>query len=281
MTAQKDETPPDMDASSGLPSGFELALPPSPEQGPDAEWMARFAAAIERTEDWPSLTLLTQCFVSACGYDRFLYVVDIPKDNGVDGSFTFSTYPREWLAAYLDRGLAEFDPVLAAGMIRMLPFDWAEIPTTHPKSAEVRSQAASHGLRTGCVAPSRGPSLTSAVLMMARNQDLVLAGARRYAILSAAMMASHLILQRSLTLAEMQRTRYASQAGKLSPQDVELLHRFRQGSTVEMLKTEGMDPKGLESRLTRILKRLGGKDLDEALMRASVLGLMQWGGSIA
>lgn len=45
----------------------------------------------------------------------------------IDSPYVRTTYPAEWVARYLMKGYVMVDPVIKEGMLRSLPFDWAEI----------------------------------------------------------------------------------------------------------------------------------------------------------
>lgn len=56
------------------------------------------------------------------------------------------TYPAEWIKRYLQMGYIEIDPVVQAGFLRTLPFDWSELTVETPQQWEFMADALAHGV---------------------------------------------------------------------------------------------------------------------------------------
>jgi DNA-binding CsgD family transcriptional regulator len=56
------------------------------------------------------------------------------------------TYPPEWIKRYLEMNYVEVDPVLREGFLRVLPFDWSELPVSGGKQLAFMADALAHGV---------------------------------------------------------------------------------------------------------------------------------------
>lgn len=254
-----------------------MAEAPSSELGPDAVWMGCFLDSVLKAPDWMTLTALGQSFAEGCGYDRFLLVIDTPRRGNAEGAFILSSYPREWLNLYVKEGYVAFDPVLAHGLAGSLPFDWSEVDFSHPQTQELVYRAQRFGLRAGCSAPARDGREACGLLSLAKGEPEILKGARRAAVLSSALMASHALLARAVRIAEDQRAAYEAISGKLLDRDLQLLRDIGLSGSIEHVPCEGdAGRREIEGQVARIMSRLGARDMEEMMLRATVVGLVDW-----
>ncbi|WP_373236394.1 helix-turn-helix transcriptional regulator [Cohaesibacter celericrescens] len=61
------------------------------------------------------------------GHVTYHLAQTIAGELQIDSPYVRTTYPSDWVARYLMRGYVNVDPVIKEGMLRSLPFDWAEI----------------------------------------------------------------------------------------------------------------------------------------------------------
>jgi LuxR family transcriptional regulator, quorum-sensing system regulator CinR len=56
------------------------------------------------------------------------------------------TYPASWIKRYLQMGYVDLDPVIRAGFLRTLPFDWSELTISSPAEAAFLADALAHSV---------------------------------------------------------------------------------------------------------------------------------------
>lgn len=56
------------------------------------------------------------------------------------------TYPASWIKRYLESGYVDLDPVLRAGFVRTVPFDWSELTIDTEEQGAFLMDAMAHGV---------------------------------------------------------------------------------------------------------------------------------------
>lgn len=81
------------------------------------------------------------------------------------------TYDEAWIQHYKDRDYVSIDPVLNAGLKRMLPTDWSTFDRSSPKLKEFFGEAQEFGVgRQGLTMPIRGTNGEAAMLSITSDE---------------------------------------------------------------------------------------------------------------
>jgi DNA-binding CsgD family transcriptional regulator len=81
---------------------------------------------------------------SAFNVHAVYHLAHTPAGN-VDSPFVRTTYPAAWVSRYLLASYVKVDPIVRAGLERVLPFDWSEVNVT-PEALPMMRDAQGHGL---------------------------------------------------------------------------------------------------------------------------------------
>lgn len=257
-----------------------LGLPAPTGDIPDAEWMTTLLEAVDAAKDWKTLHRGCAAFTLAIGYDQFLYGFELPSTDGRYSSFVLYTYPDEWIARYNKRHYVEADPVVARGIIALAPFDWTEIVCTSEASREVIQTAVKFGLAGGFsvpVPPTRGLGGAGGLLNIASSRPLTLTGARRTAVFSAALLLAQRVLIAAMRIADAQRATFFAGRTPLTAAQKNVLQHLATGATEEAIAEKlSVSRSAIKDTLRAILRKMGAGSREEALVRASLFGLVGW-----
>lgn len=81
------------------------------------------------------------------------------------------TYDEGWIQHYKDRAYVEIDPVLTAGLKRMLPTDWSTFDRSTPEMKSFFGEADAFGVgRQGLTMPIRGANGEAAMLSITSDE---------------------------------------------------------------------------------------------------------------
>lgn len=86
-------------------------------------------------------------FSNSLGIELFAFAVAAPP-NRLDG---VSSYPKPWLARYLDKNYFSVDPVVKVARCADAPFEWSSetLPSMSREEVQMMREAAEFGIRAG------------------------------------------------------------------------------------------------------------------------------------
>lgn len=90
---------------------------------------ARFQDTFFEIQAKASVSGALEIFQRSYGIDFVTYHLALTIADVVDTPFVRTTYPDFWVSRYLLNGYVKIDPILHAGLVRQMPFDWREVDT--------------------------------------------------------------------------------------------------------------------------------------------------------
>lgn len=247
---------------------------------PSAAWFSGAIEKIDGATDWEGLRILCAAYAKRIGFDCFLYAFELPCADGRSSSVVISNYPDAWLAQYSARNYVASDAVVAKGMVDLLPFDWSELIFSSEASRLVAIDASSYGLVSGFtvpVPPTRSAFGASGLLNFASSKKRALRGTQREAILSQALLFAFHGMRAAVRIAEDSRARYFQKPPALTTQQLAALQLFANGSNDEGIACElRIGHTAAAKLIDSLAKKLGANSREDAIVRASLFGLLGW-----
>lgn len=147
------------------------------------------------------------------------------------------TYPPEWVETYVARDYFSIDPVVQAGRVGFLPFDWSSLDLTSPQTASLFREAETFDVgRYGVTLVIRGPHGERSLFTVTSN----LRGSEweklRGSIIGDLQVIAYYLHEQSLILSGLREQGVGRRLSKREAQCLELL-------------AQGMLPKQITSRL--------------------------------
>lgn len=88
---------------------------------------ARFQNTFAEIEVTATVSGALEIFQRKYGVDFVTYHLALTVADVVDTPYVRTTYPDFWVSRYLLNGYVKIDPVLHAGLVRQMPFNWREV----------------------------------------------------------------------------------------------------------------------------------------------------------
>ncbi len=193
--------------------------------------------------------------------------------NSDGDQYGCGTYPKEWVARYLQQGYLRIDPVVQGCYQRFHPVDWKRLDWSGKASRAFQKDAVAHGIgNQGYSIPIRGPNGQFALFTLSSNctdeeWDRFTEENRRALILVA-----HYFNQKAL---ELEPGRAPEPAQPLSPREIESLTLLGVGySRAQAAQTLSISEHTLRVYIESARFKLGAMNTTHAVARALSRGLI-------
>jgi DNA-binding CsgD family transcriptional regulator len=153
------------------------------------------------------------------------HVTSVPAAKAENPLFLL-TYPDEWVSTYIDRDYFSIDPVVNAGRVSSLPFDWSVLNWTSPQTATFLKQADSYGVgRHGVTLTIRGPRGERSLLTLTSNDNVRAWNALRDAAITDLQVLGHYLHDRTLLISGLRQQNGLPKLSNREKQCLELVAR--------------------------------------------------------
>ncbi|MBM7324789.1 LuxR family transcriptional regulator [Agrobacterium sp. S2] len=184
-----------------------------------------------------------------------------------------ATYPREWIARYIDRDYFMIDPAIATRRTGFFPVDWSSFETSSTVVREMFIEATAFGIGpNGVTLPVRGPfgerSVFSATSNASPRDWRALRGSAEHDL----MLLSHYIHEKFLIIAGFRSRRYRP----LSRRERECLQLLGRGFVPKRIARQlDLSESAVRLYLGSARKKLEARTACQAIARASFLELIE------
>lgn len=184
-----------------------------------------------------------------------------------------TTYPREWVARYIDRDYFMIDPAIATRRTGFLPVDWSSFETSSTEARDMFIEAAALGVGpNGVTMPVRGPlgerSIFSATSSASPSDWRALRKSTDHDL----MLLSHYMHEKFLIITGFRSSRYRP----LSRREHECLQLVGRGFVPKRIARQlDLSESAVRLYLGSARKKLESRTAYQAIARASFLELIE------
>lgn len=206
-----------------------------------------------------------------CGFETFVFGLQIPKADGTIEHHVTSAYPEAWQQRYSEKRYVEHDPTVAYCQTHTEPLVWSE--STFQQAMPLLEEASSYGIRFGISVPVHERIATKSMISLARDRPLdddpreiteLLAAAK--VLSSCAHFAASRLFSQKLE---------ESPRPSLTPQEERCLRWVAQGKTAwEIGQIMRISEPTVVFHLKNLMKKLDVINRSQALAVAIRLGLI-------
>lgn len=215
-------------------------------------------------------------FLSQRGISQFGYHLHQPLQDGPDRVVFAHGFPEDWVATYVEEGLADHDPITTLAARRGDPFFWSEVdsltPLTPGQAAFLEVLRAAD-LGDGIAMQVHGPNMRSAYVGLGIGRGRERPCVAAVAELRAAAQFAHIRLC-ELTADTISLER------DLSPREREVLGWIARGkSNAIIAEIVGVSPHTVDTVVRRIFDKLEATDRTTAALRGLGAGVVMLDGA--
>jgi len=217
---------------------------------------------------------IIQSYIHDAGFVQFTYHVIRPP-HGPRTPFYLTSYPREWLARYVDQDYVNVDPIAPTAATTLAPFVWRNLQSgTQMSEANRRffGEAGEFGLTDGVTFPLHGPGHCLATFNLAGCFDAKrftnLWDAEKYNLHLVALYSHEAIVRHVLAAQD-------ADSLRLSPRERECLVWTARGKTAwEVSEILSLSEETVTTYLKTAARKLGVHSKTHAVVKAIILGLI-------
>lgn len=213
-----------------------------------------------------------------CARYRLSHMTFLVVRNGTSSNaypYYCSTYPREWIRTYFDKGYFEIDPVIQILRKGLLPVDWSTLDRNSAQVIRFFDDAHSHGVGpNGLTLPVRGANGERSLLSVASNLlepewlHLCISSTHDLHILS------HYLHEKVLALSGL---REEVRLRDLSRRETQCLHLLASGKIYKQIAAAlGISESSVRLYLRSARRKLGASTSHHAVAKASFLELIKF-----